>query len=79
MEWLMALVLGNPAAAAALSAIGVARLVFKPLCSAVQAYVDKTETKDDDLWWSDLKGAKWFTTLIYILDATASIKLPTGK
>ncbi len=77
--WIIGLMSGNPAVAGALAAIGVARLAFKPLCSAVQAYVDKTEKKDDDLWWSGMQQNKYFKAFAYILDVTASIKLPKGK
>lgn len=81
-QWIMDLALGflrhNPTLAPVFMVLGVLRLVMKPLQSFVSAVVSATPYDSDDRWWQDAQQSKAWLALAYILDWTASIKLP-GK
>jgi hypothetical protein len=59
-----------------ISVIGVLRLVFKPVMSVVQAVISLTPTLSDDQLLSKILGSKVYKIASYLLDWTASIKLP---
>ena len=65
-----------PIIASILIAIGALRAVFKPLMSAVQAYVDYTVDTGDNEKLKKIIESRGYKALSYILDYSASIKLP---
>lgn len=80
MEYLISLVLpfliSNPHFAVLVTFMAGGRLIFKPLCSLIQAYVDATPTLKDNLMWKDAQESKHFKAVSYVLDFFSSIKLP---
>ena len=75
-ELILALVAKYPAIATALIIIGGLRAVFKPLMSAVQAYVDYTVDPKDNEKLKAIYASKAYKSLSFLLDYSASIKLP---
>jgi len=76
LEYVLALAAQYPQAAAVLMVIGLLRAVFKPLQLVVDAYVQATPDGTDDSKWAEIKESKWFKAIAWLLDYTASIKLP---
>ena len=76
MEYLVNLIAQYPQAASVFLVIGVLRAIFKPLQLVVQAYVDSPPDNVDNVNWAAIKEAKWFKVLAWLLDYTASIKVP---
>lgn len=68
-----------PIIATILMVVGVARLVNKPLFSFLRTYVQATPTPNDDRVLDKVEASKAYKVLSYILDLTASIKLPAKK
>ncbi len=66
----------NPHLAIVLTIMSCARMIFKPVCSVIQAYVDSTpDTKDNEKWVA-IQQTKAFKSVAYILDLLLSIKIP---
>ncbi len=65
-----------PIATKVLAIMGAARLIFKPLCSGIQAYVDASEATWDNELWIKVKSNPAFVAFAYVLDFAFSIKLP---
>lgn len=59
--------------------MGVARLIFKPLMSAIQAKVVLTPDKSDDAKLRRIMTSTPYLIFSFLLDLTASIKLPRNK
>ena len=59
--------------------IGTLRLIFKPLTVIATKYVVFTENKKDDIYLNKILESKYYKYTAFILDLTASIKLPTKK
>lgn len=57
-------------------AIGLVRVVNKPIFSILHKLAAETETKRDDEILAVVEESKWYKGLSYVLDWTASIKLP---
>lgn len=62
-----------------LSAMGFARTINKPLFALIQAAVDSTDTDTDNKWWNKVQEHKVMKSVFWLLDWTASIKMPKGK
>lgn len=56
--------------------LGGLRLVIKPIMTAIDSYVQSTKSLDDDKALEGFKAGKFYTTLVFVLDYVASIKLP---
>lgn len=74
-EWIANLALTNPEVAAIIMAVGLLRIIVKPVVATIDKYVSDTPTKTDDESWSKFKSSKAFTIFCFILDWTTSIKL----
>ena len=57
--------------------IGTARLVFKPIMAAIESIVAQTPSKDDDKKLEEVKASQWYYWLVFTLDWFASIKFPS--
>ena len=79
-EWLLGLMLlfvqSNPNVAAILSVIAILRVTMKPLMALLQTIVDATPYDTDNKWLADAQVSPFYKGLCFILDWTASIKLP---
>ena len=78
-EILLNLVSKYPVAMSIFAMMGIMRAVFKPLMLTLEAYVGETESKKDDATLEKIKSSKIYKGLAYVLDYTASIKLPKKK
>jgi hypothetical protein len=56
--------------------IGFARLVMKPIMTAVGEIIDLTPTQADDAFWDKVLESKIYKGLVFALDYVASVKLP---
>lgn len=74
-ELILPLVKQYPIASSALLAMGALRTIFKPICVAVQHYVDQTESLKDNERWTKIQQSKAFKVVAFVLDYAASIKL----
>lgn len=77
--FILELVAKYPTATSILLVIGVLRAVFKPLQGTIDAYVKATPSVSDDGKWEKVKAHKAFKALAWVIDYTASIKLPGRK
>lgn len=69
-----------PAVSTVIFAIGALRLVMKPVMSALRSYVDYTATPDDNAKLDAVEASKIYTTVCYVLDWIASVKIgPQAK
>jgi hypothetical protein len=59
--------------------MGVLRLMFKPLMTAIQNKVKMTEDDSDDKKLHKFMTSNWYVALSFILDLTTSIKIPVKK
>lgn len=79
-EIIIALANKYPFIASIFMVMGVLRAVFKPIMSVVEAYVKETDDGGkDDAWLNKIKSSKVYRYAAYVLDYTASIKLPKKK
>jgi len=65
----------NPNIASILLFMGVARAVFKPIFAVAKAYVEATESKEDDAKLEEIEQSKFVKGLAFALDYVASVKL----
>jgi hypothetical protein len=72
----IALVAKYPQAIMVFTAVGVLRAIFKPIMVVLENYVKATPSADDDVWLEKLKVSKPYKVVAWLLDYTASIKLP---
>lgn len=77
--FILELVAKYPTAASILIVIGILRAVFKPLQGVVEAYVKATPSLEDDGKWQKIQQHKAFKAVAWLIDYTASIKLPGRK
>lgn len=63
--------------AAFVSWVGTARLVFKPIMTAIESIIAATPSKNDDKSLEEVKASQWYYWLIFLLDYFASIKAPS--
>ena len=73
---LQTFVTNNPHAATALMAMGALRLILKPVMVYIEQYVATTPDKADDEKVAKIKASKVYKVLCFVLDYTASVKLP---
>ncbi len=74
--WAINLLQGNPTVGTVLMIMGGLRLVMKPVNTILQTYVKMTPYDSDDKWLTDMEQSKGYKLLIYLLDWTASVKMP---
>jgi len=55
--------------------MGGARIIFKPLMSAIRAYVEWTPTKSDDIILNKIESSIPFKIFAYLLDWAFSVKI----
>lgn len=56
--------------------IGMLRVVMKPLMSLIQAVVQVTPSLADDSFLAKILEHKVYKAIVYLLDWSASVKLP---
>jgi len=59
--------------------IVIGRLIFKPLFSILSKYVELTVEEDDNKRLKKFMNTKTYKMIVYIVDLTASVKLPKIK
>jgi hypothetical protein len=79
LEMVIIFMANNPHLAVLITIMAVARSIFKPACSLVQAYVDSTPSQSDNKKWKEIQEHKAFKAVAYLLDLFLSIKLPVKK
>ena len=80
MEQLIAeLVMKYPSVMAVVVVLGIFRMVFKPLVTTYQAYVDATPGKEDDERFEEIKSSSAYKSVSWFVDYLLSIKLPQAK
>ena len=65
----------NPNISALLLFMGIARAVFKPIFAVAHAYVEATESKEDDAKLEEIEQSKLVKGLAFVLDYVASVKI----
>ena len=79
-EWLLNLAvtfLGtNPIFGSVLMALGFIRVIGKPAMTLIQTVVDTTPYDSDNVWLKDAQQSNAYKALAFVLDWTASVKLP---
>ena len=68
-----------PTTAAALSIIGVLRVIMKPLFSLLKLAAKETKTKRDDQFLEKIEHSESYRMLCYILDWFGSVKVGPQK
>lgn len=58
-----------------LALIATLRLVFKPIVSALEAWVRSTPSTEDDATFERVTHARWFKVAAWLLDYLGSIKV----
>ena len=74
-ELIVSLLASNPATAGVLSAIGILRLVNKPLMSLIRSVVAATKTKSDDEALAEIERSPAYIAVTYVLDWFTSVKI----
>lgn len=69
----------HPWVALVLTGVGMLRLVFKPVMAFLHERVQSSPDKADDERLAKTEASWWFRALAFVLDYTASIKLPPPK
>lgn len=59
-----------------LTVVGVMRLMFKPIMTVVQTIINLTPSVSDDAFLAKVMDNWFYKAAVYIVDWTASIKLP---
>jgi len=65
-----------PVLGSLVGAVGIARLIFKPLFTFLHQVVIATPSDKDDLLLGKAEGSKVYKWVVFALDYLASIKLP---
>lgn len=76
MELLDYLMIQYPIMTKIFLVIGLFRILFKPLMSAIQQRVELTIDKEDDAKFRKFMESKWYVLLSFLFDLSTSIKLP---
>lgn len=80
MEQLIAeMVMNYPSVMSVVVVLGVFRMVFKPIVTAYQAYVDATPSKEDDEKFEEIKKSSVYKSISWLVDYLMSVKLPQAK
>lgn len=80
MEQLIAeMVMNHPALMSVVVVLGVFRMVFKPIMTAVQVYVEATPSTSDDEKFEEIKQSSVYKAIAWFADYLLSIKLPKAK
>lgn len=58
--------------------MGVMRAAFKPLMSLIETVVAATPTKADDEVLTEVKASKVYTSIVWLVDYFASVKIPVA-
>lgn len=64
-----------PHGATLLMVMGILRAVFKPLFAVAHAYVEATETPEDDAKLAEIEQSKLVKGIAFALDYVASVKI----
>jgi len=76
MENIFEFLVNFPVVTNILVIMGAARAIFKPLCAAINKYVEESESLKDNELWAKIQGHIVFKVISKILDYSLSIKLP---
>ena len=68
-----------PKIVAALAMVGTARLLIKPVMSAIKEIAAQTKTEKDNLLIEKVESSKIYKALVFVIDWITSIKLPVKK
>lgn len=79
MNLLAGLVAKYPVAMTIFVVIGILRSINKPLFVLLHAYVKSTASETDDLLLKKVEESKIMKAIRFVLDWTASVKLPEKK
>lgn len=79
LEWILDLAVGfmgtHPVFGTILMVMSLLRAIFKPLMGIIDVYTKWSENKTDDKLFADFMASPFYTTIIYLLDYFASIKI----
>lgn len=75
-ELLISMALKYPLAVAILGVVGGLRIVFKPIMGKLVELADYTDSPKDNELLQKIMSSKAYGSLVWLLDLTASIKLP---
>lgn len=73
---LLLMVQKYPLVSTILFVMGALRTVIKPFMVFYEKHVAETPETTDDEKLAGIKSAKWYKALSFVLDYTASVKLP---
>ena len=73
---LLAMIAKYPIMSSILMAMGLLRAINKPIFALVQAFVDYTLTTSDNEKFEKFKNNAIVKKILWLLDYTASVKLP---
>ena len=79
MQWALGLASSHPQVATLFMAMGILRAVFKPIMTLAQSYVEASPSIKDNAWLAKVQQDKVFKALVWLLDYTASVKVPRAK
>ena len=75
-QFLAELIVKYPNLAMAFMVVGVLRAIFKPLMTLLHSYVEATPSEKDNEILKKVMDSKFYSAIQWLLDYTASIKLP---
>lgn len=78
-QFVIDMLLQSPSLTGALVIMGLLRAVFKPIFSVAEAYVKETKDPSDDAKLAKIMESKPYKIVAWLLDYTASIKVPVKK
>lgn len=76
MEFLIPFIEKYPVLSSIVFIIGAMRVVFKPIMSAIQAYVEYTPNTNDNEMLKKIMDSYIYQKLVWLIDYVGSIKLP---
>lgn len=79
VELILSLAEKYPVIASIFMVIGVLRAIFKPLTTVFEKYVEATPSEKDNAVYQKVVNSKVYGAIQWLLDYTASIKLPKKK
>lgn len=79
LSWVLAFSPSMAPLVAILAAMGTMRVLFKPLMAALVGLAKMTPTRYDDNLLENFQRSKVYTSIAWVLDFIASIKLPSKK
>jgi len=78
-EIIIGLITKYPQTMTVFAIMGLLRAIFKPIMAGVETYIAGSESKQDDEKLAKIKAHKAYKAFAWVLDYTASIKLPKEK